>query len=537
MSEKMLGVMLDCSRNAVMNVPSLKRFIDHLAKMGYNMLQLYTEDTYEIEGEPYFGYLRGRYTVEEMQELDAYAKERGIEMIPCIQTLAHLGCMTRWGGVYGSITDVGDILLADDERTYALIDKMFATMRRAYTTDRIHIGMDEAHMVGLGKYLDRHGYQNRTEILLRHLARVCDIAKKYDFKPMMWSDMFFRLASGGAYFGTGAKFSQEVIDAVPPELSLVYWDYYSQDPAKYEANITSHQQFKNEIIFAGGIWTWRGFAPRNSFSLKACEAAVTACNKKGVNNVFFTMWGDDGGECSYFSVLAPLFYAAEISRGNNDVETIKTRFEDLFGEKWDHVMDLELANSVASRCDVLNGGKYMLYCDPFMGLLDSTVHEGDSDFYAESAKVLHAHAAEGTPLSANYHMQATLCDALTVKCDLGVRTLKAYQAGDKEALAALIPEYTKAYELIEKFYEAYKAVWFRDNKPFGFEIQEMRIGALLLRLTSCRDRLQSYLNGEINVIEELAVEHLPFNGHKEGERLDVQGYSYGSIVTGRISGW
>ena len=258
---------------------------------------------------------------------------------------------------------------------------------------------------------------------------------------------------------------------------------------------------------------------------------------KGVDNIFFTMWGDDGGECSYFSVLAPLFYAAEISRGNNDMENIKARFEELFEEKWDHVMDLELANSVASRDDILQGGKYMLYCDPFMGLLDSTVHEGDAAFYRESAKILHSHAEEGTFLSPNYHMQACLCDALAVKCDLGVRTLKSYQAGDKAGLAALISEYTKAYELVEKFYEAYKAVWLRENKPFGFEIQEMRIGALLLRLTSCRDRLQAYLNGDIDVIEELAVEHLPFNGHKEGERLDVQGHSYGTIVPGRLSGW
>ena len=54
-----LGVMLDCSRNAVMKPEKVKEFIDILAKIGYNVLELYMEDTYEIEGEPYFGYLRG----------------------------------------------------------------------------------------------------------------------------------------------------------------------------------------------------------------------------------------------------------------------------------------------------------------------------------------------------------------------------------------------------------------------------------------------------------------------------------------------
>lgn len=58
--------MLDCSRGAVYSVPALKKYIDVLARMGYGSLQLYTEDTYTVEGEPYFGYLRGRYSEEEI---------------------------------------------------------------------------------------------------------------------------------------------------------------------------------------------------------------------------------------------------------------------------------------------------------------------------------------------------------------------------------------------------------------------------------------------------------------------------------------
>ena len=42
---KTLGVMIDLSRNAVMNVGALKRFLGVLAKMGYNCAMLYTEDT------------------------------------------------------------------------------------------------------------------------------------------------------------------------------------------------------------------------------------------------------------------------------------------------------------------------------------------------------------------------------------------------------------------------------------------------------------------------------------------------------------
>ena len=53
MNDKYFGVMLDMSRNGVMTVEKVKEYVDYLVKIGYNMLQLYTEETFEVEGEPY----------------------------------------------------------------------------------------------------------------------------------------------------------------------------------------------------------------------------------------------------------------------------------------------------------------------------------------------------------------------------------------------------------------------------------------------------------------------------------------------------
>ena len=98
-NRRSLGVLLDCSRDAVYSVPALKTFIGLIAGMGYTSLQLYTEDTYTLENEPYFGRFRGRYSRAELQELDAFAASEGVELVPCIQTLAHLGGALRWPGI------------------------------------------------------------------------------------------------------------------------------------------------------------------------------------------------------------------------------------------------------------------------------------------------------------------------------------------------------------------------------------------------------------------------------------------------------
>ena len=162
MPYKHFGVMIDCSRGAVLNVSAVKKLIDTLQKMHYNALELYTEDTFAVDGEPYFGYLRGRYSGDELQEIDAYAAAHGIELIPCVQTLAHFTNPVKLPR-FAEITDVNDILLADDEKTYEFLDRVFASLARNFTSRNVNIGMDEAHMVGLGKYLDRHGFGDRFD--------------------------------------------------------------------------------------------------------------------------------------------------------------------------------------------------------------------------------------------------------------------------------------------------------------------------------------------------------------------------------------
>ena len=157
MNVKTFGVMLDMSRNAVMNVKELKNYISVISRMGYNTVFLYTEDTYEIDSEPYFGYMRGRYSLSEMREIEKFAKESGIEVVPCIQTLAHLATISKWNKFP---MDTPDTLMVDDEATYELIDKMFSTLSGIFSSRKIHIGMDEAHNLGRGKHLDKFGYES-----------------------------------------------------------------------------------------------------------------------------------------------------------------------------------------------------------------------------------------------------------------------------------------------------------------------------------------------------------------------------------------
>ena len=127
------GVMLDCSRNAVMSVGAVKKFIDYISLAGYDTLELYMEDVYEVKNEPYFGYMRGRYSIDELKSIDEYATAKGVKLIPAVQTLAHFTNLVKLEKYHG-IVDVNDILLIDDDRTYDFIDNLFAALAGAFTS-------------------------------------------------------------------------------------------------------------------------------------------------------------------------------------------------------------------------------------------------------------------------------------------------------------------------------------------------------------------------------------------------------------------
>ena len=520
------GVMIDCSRNAVPNLTALKRFIGILSKMGYNCAMLYTEDTYEVEGQPFFGYKRGKYTIEELREIDDYAASVGVEMIPCIQTLAHVNALMRWNP-YRRIRDCNDILLAGDERTYALIDEMFSSLSKSFRSRKIHIGMDEAHMVGLGKYLDNNGYHNRHEILLNHLNRVCELARKYGYEPMMWNDMFFRLDLDGSYYIPEEKratyhISKEVCDKVPYDLSGVYWDYYNTDPAVYDAMMErSNELSPNRVWFAGGAWCWGGFTPHNRHSMRRNVEAIPACIRNGVKNAILTMWGDDGGETPIFDVLPALMHAAAIAEGMTQDE-MKAKFLEITGVEYDDMLALDLPNYIYGPevgTGSSNYSKNRLYNDPFLGIVDCNAeHPVNPSIFAEYAGMLHTSAAKYPEFGYLFETQATLCDILTEKFDLGIRTRELYAKGDKEGLRALAEgEYTNFEAKWSAFYEAFRYQWEAVNKTYGFEMQDMRLGGLLARVKNCKRRLLDYVSGKTERITELEETVLAHDGGNVGQ--------------------
>lgn len=512
----MCGAMYDHSRDGVLNVKYTKRFISKLAMLGMNTYLMYMEDVYELESEPYFGYRRGRYTVSELREIDDFAYALGIEVIPCVQTLAHMNQFIRHYNIAEKYQDIDDILEVGKPEVCDLIERILCMLKSTFRSNRIHVGMDEAYNVGRGKYLDRNGYQSRKEVLTRHLDLLKALSDKYDLELMMWDDMFYNYADSDLH------------NARPERMRVVFWNYYAEDVEYYRDNLSRRMLDDPNVIFAGGAWRWGCDVPCHRKTETTTDCALTACIEMGVRNVFTALWGDDGSEAP---AETGLFGAVMFAEYNYQSEYSRAAFANklrfitgLTYDEWMLEDEINAFDKSAAKDNTFS--KYAMYQDPLCGLFDEHTRLAGEQFdltrhYKSLAEKFELLCDRGGAMLDINVFYAAVCRVLELKWNLGNRLTDAYRAQNKEELinivdTAVIP----LIERVELMREARLTVWNSENKTEGFEVIDQRMGTLRARLDTTARLIREYADGTLDSLDCLDSECLLQKGYGEFKAVD-----------------
>lgn len=516
------GVMFDMSRNAVMKTENVKEFIRYMACMGLDTFYIYMEDVYELEGYPYFGYMRGAYSKKELKEIDSYAQLFSIEVVPVIQTLGHMEKTLKWRYTK-DIQDTPNTLLVGEPETYVFIDKMIQTVSDCFSSRKIHIGMDEAYGLGTGAYLKKHGHRNPYDIMSEHLIKVVEIVRKYGLEPMMWSDMYMTLGSqNGTQYDPECKLPDNIQDMIPQGMQMVYWDYYLEDEKKYDMMFKLHEGMGRKIVFAGGIWLWGNVAANYGRTFRATREAFKACRKHNIKDVFATVWGDDGCETSRYQALLGMQLFAEYSYYDEvSDEHLEEMFQictgyDAYAFKQFDVEELyghEELSQIDDIWSVVPVAKQMLYQDVLLGVFDENYRGFELERIYKSIWEKLVMLPEQGKLEYLFSHQRKLIEVLWKKCQLGIRIYDAYQVRDLEKLADFRETVLDVKKCMTELHKSHGEVWLRENKPFGLEVLDLRYGGVIARLERAAKRLDDYINGRIERIEELEITRLPYNNN------------------------
>ena len=530
------GAMVDVSRGAVLTVDAVKLMLRKMALMGLNTLMLYTEDTYEIEGRPYFGHMRGRYSKDELREMDRYALALGIELVPCIQVLGHLDKTLHWN-CSAPFRDTSSVMLVGADATYELIEDMLRTVSECFSSRRIHIGMDETHDLGAGRSLDVFGYRDRTAIFMEHLNRVAEMVKKYDLEPMMWSDMFFRLAgkdlAGMTEYDVRVTIPESFRELVPQNVRQVFWNYDHDDEEFFDINLKNHFCYSDKVAIAGGIWTESGVTVNAYRGLGNARAALTSAIKNGVKDVFVTAWNNSNEGCLMLTLLALSWYADTDYRGYFDEDGARETFKNAMLLNYDDFYMLDNIEHLGGTKFAMS--KVCFWNDPLLGLIDAHIQHVDAGkFYREKSECYAALPKDQKEFTPVFEVIKAFTSLLENKADFGVRLKRAYDANDRDTLAAMRDECDVVIEKINAYADAQYKAWLAYYKPFGWEVLDLRYGGLIHRFGTVKKRIDAYLSGELKKIDELEEARIRFDCRTDDYRLLAPRFmliGYSSIAT------
>ena len=129
-----------------------------------------------------------------------------------------------------------------------------------------------------------------------------------------------------------------------------------------------------------------------------------------------------------------------------------------------------------------------------------------------------------------YQNTYDLLNVLKDKVDLGVRLRGAYKSHNLKGLEELnnkvIPLVIKE---LDAFKKSFRDRWYQENKSFGYEVMDGRLGFLKNRLLTTIELLDKYLSGKIEKIDELEEDILPYS--KDIKDEDLWAWKWDLIVS------
>lgn len=461
------GVMLDVSRDRVPTMETLFELVDRLAGWKINQLQLYTEHTFAYQNHPVVWQKASPMTAEEVMNLDAYCRERFIELVPNQNSFGH---MERWliHPQYADLAEThgefdtpwgvrlkGPFSLAPEHPgSIALIRSLYDELLPHFTSKMFNVGCDETIDVGQGVSKEIVEKKGAGQVYFDFLMKIYTDVQRRGYTMQFWGDII-------------NNDHPELAAMLPRDVIALNWGYEADHPFNVEC-----QRFAASGVpfyVCPGTSTWCSIAGRTDNAIANLLNAAQNGIAYGAIGFLNTDWGDRGHwqvpPVSYLGYVVGAAYAWALEANRMiDIPALVSRFafEDPSGVMGRLAYDLGNVYQTP-KVDVRNG-------NPLFWILQYTL---DNPIYRD---VLNAQALQDTAGSImeivsnlNSHQMARY-DADLIQREFGLTArllLHACQRGlfylgDRQNAAMLAAD-------MEGITTEYRDLWLARSRPGGLE--------------------------------------------------------------------
>jgi hexosaminidase len=269
------GAMVDMSHGPLLTEDEVKRQIDFLARWKVNQYYFYSETSIELEGFPLLS-PDGRFTQDQVRRIVQYARERHIDVVPCLELFGHLHDLLRIEKyAHLGISPHRSELKSGDPNVMALLANWAEQFVRMFPSPFVHIGFDETRRLELAAKREGNGV-TPAQVFVRQLSNVARLFARHDRRVMAWADIMVKYP--------------EVVAELPPGLIGVAWEY--EPDGNFRKWLDPLEEKRIPTFIATGVSNWRELTPDFETTFDNIDNFVAAARRPNVIGFMNTLWSD-----------------------------------------------------------------------------------------------------------------------------------------------------------------------------------------------------------------------------------------------------
>jgi hexosaminidase len=274
------GIMVDMSHGPLPTVEEVERQLDFLARWKANQYYFYSEDSIELKGFPLLN-PEGRFTQAGVRTIIAYARERHIDVVPCLELYGHQHDLFRVER-YANLADLphGTEFDPRNPEVMKLLAKWIDQFAQLFPSPFVHIGFDETFQIQMA--VKEGGTSSTpTKLFIDQLNNVARLFEQRGKHVMAWADIMVKYP--------------EIVSQLPAGIIAVPWqyDWQPKDP-EYQHYLGPLTAEKVPHIIATGVTSWNQIAPDFDTTFENIDTFLAAGRKSHAIGLMNTIWTDDG---------------------------------------------------------------------------------------------------------------------------------------------------------------------------------------------------------------------------------------------------
>jgi hypothetical protein len=303
------GVLLDVSRDKVPTLETLFSLVEMLAEWRVNQLQLYFVHTFAFRQHPEVSAAASPFTADEMRALDAYCRERQVELVPNQSSFGHMQpwlalpryaplaethgpFTTPWGEMRGPFS-----LCPLDPGSLALVTGLYDELLPNFTSRLLNVGCDETFDLGAGRSRDECARRGVGRVYLDFLRQLHRAVTERGHIMQYWGDIILN--------------HPELVAELPRDAIALEWGYQADHP--FAANAARFAEAGLPFYLCPGTSSWASVGGRTDNALANLKSAAVHGQAAGAIGYLNTDWGDGGHwqalPVSYLGLAAGAAYA------------------------------------------------------------------------------------------------------------------------------------------------------------------------------------------------------------------------------------